>query len=426
MNNLQPSLYIGLPLQRIIGTYSSAQILKCIWAFSMSKILTAALHRAAVIYIYKTKIYIYINFQEECIMKQGIKTIQNLYGELERQREARKDLIADTRSINVNSTNGVSMLSVSTGEDILSYRITDIVHRQIADRLNIPYKYYERMRTDYPELLDKNVNGWLMQNPERRMLRTLDGKLRAFLSDRYRRLDNLELVDHVLPVIAEMKGCEIISCDITETHLYLKVINKTMKAEIVPGDVVQAGFVISNSEIGLGALKVEPLVYRLVCKNGMISKDLAHKKYHTGKQVEDTDNAYELYSDVTLAADDKAYFMKVQDIVSAAVDEAKFTLTVDKMRTAMNIKTGENPVQTVEVLGDRYVLNKLERASILRHFIIGNDYSHFGLVNAVTRSSQDAQDYNRATELERIGGTLLDECVEAVSKRNIILLPKSA
>lgn len=359
-------------------------------------------------------------------MKQGIKTIQNLYGELERQREARKDLIADTRSINVSSTNGASMLSVSTGDDILSYRITDIAHRQIADRLSIPYKYYERMRTDYPALLDKNINGWLMKNPERRMLRTLDGKLRAFLSDRYRRLDNLELVDHVLPVIAEMKGCEIISCDITETHLYLKVINKTMKAEIVPGDAVQAGFVISNSEIGLGALKVEPLVYRLVCKNGMISKDLAHKKYHTGKQVEDTDNAYELYSDATLAADDKAYFMKVQDIVSAAVDEAKFVLTVDKMRTAMNIKTGDNPVQTVEVLGDRYVLNKLERASILRHFIMGNDYSHFGLVNAVTRSSQDAQDYNRATELERIGGTLLDEGVEAVSKRNLILLPKTA
>lgn len=359
-------------------------------------------------------------------MKQGIKTIQNLYGELERQREARKDLIADTRSINISSTNGTSMLSVSTGEDILSYRVTDIAHRQIADRLNIPYKYYERMRTEYPALLDKNVNGWLLKNPERRMLRTLDGKLRAFLSDRYRRLDNLELVDHVLPVIAEIKGCEIISCDITETHLYLKVINKIMKAEIVPGDIVQAGFVISNSEIGLGALKVELLVYRLVCKNGMISKDLAHKKYHTGKQVEDTDNAYELYSDATLAADDKAYFMKVQDIVSAAVDEAKFNLTVDKMRTAMNIKTGDNPVQTVEVLGDRYVLNKLERASILRHFIMGNDYSHFGLVNAVTRSSQDAADYNRATELERIGGTLLDEGVEAVSKRNLILLPKTA
>lgn len=199
-------------------------------------------------------------------MKQGIKTIQNLYGELERQRAARKDLIADTRSITVNSVNGLSMLTVATDSDKLSYRISEIAHRQIADRLGIPYKYYERMRQENPVLLDSNINSWLNTTPEKRMLRTLDGKLRAFLSDRYRRLDNLELVDHVLPVIAAMKGCEIASCDVTETHLYLKVINKTMKTEIVPGDIVQAGFVVSNSEIGLGALKVEPLVYRLVCK----------------------------------------------------------------------------------------------------------------------------------------------------------------
>ena len=336
-------------------------------------------------------------------MKQGIKTIQNLYEELERQREARQDLIADTRSLKVNSTNGVTMISVATGDDVLSYRLGEIAHRQLAERLGIPYKYYERMRAEYPVLLDENVNGWLTKNPEKRMLRTLDGRLRAFL-----------------------KGCEVVSADITETHLYLKVINKTMKTEIVPGDIVQAGFVVSNSEIGLGALKVEPLVYRLICKNGMISKDYAHKKYHTGRQVEDTDNAYELYSDETLAADDKAYFMKVQDIVSAAVDEAKFNLTVDKLRIAMRIETGENPVQTVEVLGDRYILNKLERASILRHFIMGNDFSHFGLVNAVTRSSQDVADYNRATELERIGGTLLDEGVDRATKNGLLLLPAAA
>lgn len=32
-------------------------------------------------------------------MKQRIKIIQNVYGELERQREERKELIADTRSM---------------------------------------------------------------------------------------------------------------------------------------------------------------------------------------------------------------------------------------------------------------------------------------------------------------------------------------
>ena len=358
-------------------------------------------------------------------MKQGMKSIENLYGELMRQREARMDLIANTRSLSVSTENGISTLSIFTDKDIYNFKVTDIAHRQIADRLGIPFKYYERMMNEYPKLLDENVNSWLKFKAEKRMLRTLDGKLRAFLSNRYRRLDNLELVDHILPVIAQMKNCSIASCDITETHLYLKVINKSMKAEIVPGDIVQAGFVVSDSEMGLGALKVEPLVYRLVCKNGMISKDYAHKKYHTGRNVEDTDNAYELYSDETLQADDKAYFMKVQDIVSAAVDETKFLLTVDKMRQAKNIKTGDNPVETVEILGDKYLLNKNERASVLRHFIMDRDFSQFGLVNAVTRTSQDVEDYNRATELERIGGTILEDSVKT-KKNNIILLPNTA
>lgn len=53
------------------------------------------------------------------------------------------------------------------------------------------------------------------------------------------------------------------------------------------------------------------------------------------------------------------------------------------------------------------------------------DFSQFGLVNAVTRSSQDVEDYNRATELERIGGTILEDSVKT-KKNNIILLPNTA
>lgn len=53
-------------------------------------------------------------------------------------------------------------------------------------------------------------------------------------------------------------------------------------------------------------------------------------------------------------------------------------------------------------------MNKNEEAGILRHFIMSNDNSAFGLINAVTRASQDMEDYNRATELERLGGELLD------------------
>ena len=96
------------------------------------------------------------------------------------------------------------------------------------------------MRGEDPELLDYNINRWFTQQPASRMVRTLDGKARAFLSDRYRRLDNLELADVVFPFIKDMKGAELSSCEVTESHMYVKVINKRLQAEVGVGDAVQA------------------------------------------------------------------------------------------------------------------------------------------------------------------------------------------
>ena len=49
-----------------------------------------------------------------------------------------------------------------------------------------------------------------------------------------------------------------------------------------------------------------------------------------------------------------------------------------------------------------------EGGGILRHFADGGDLSQYGLLNAVTRFSQDVESYDRATELERIGGQVLE------------------
>ncbi len=339
-------------------------------------------------------------------MKQG-RTILQLAQELERQRQARKDYLADTRSLSVSTENNVSRLALDLDGASETFHLNELAHRQIADRLQIPFRYYQKMRSEYPDLLDENINGWFNRTPERRMLRTLDGSIRAFLSDRYRRLDNLELADAVFPLISDMKGVDIVSSEITETHMFIKVINRKLKAEVAVGDVVQAGLVISNSEVGLGSLKVEPLLYRLVCRNGLIVKDYAQKRYHVGKQIDGEDSAYEIFSDETLAQDDKAFFMKVQDTVRTAIDEAQFHLTVNKLQATRQEATGPDPVRTVELLADRYSLNQNERGSILRHFIIGADSSKYGLINAVTRASQDLDDYSPATDFERLGGELL-------------------
>ncbi len=340
-------------------------------------------------------------------MKQG-KTLAQLGRELQRQRLNRQDFLADTRSLEMETDSYGSTLQLSLDNKPLSFTVGETAHQQIAARLNIPFRYYKKMQEEAPELLDRNVNTWFGKNPERRMIRVLDGNVRAFLSDRYRRLDNLELCTAVLPVIQEMSGAQIESCEVTPTHLYIKVVNRRLKAEVRVGDVVQAGFVVSNSEVGLGSVRVEPLVFRLACKNGLICKDLVKKKYHVGRQVNTSDDsAYELYSEQTLAQDDKTFFLKVQDIVRSAVDEAKFALTVDKLREATQIPLKHNPVKAVELLADKFQLTENERGDILRQLFMGADNSRYGLVNAVTAASKIAKTYERATDLERIGGEIL-------------------
>ena len=94
------------------------------------------------------------------------------------------------------------------------------------------------MRTEQPQLLDRNVNTWLQSDGDRRMIRTLDGQVRAVLSDRYRRLDNFDLAENVLPILQRLEGARFESVELTETKMYLKVITPVSSSSR-PGDIVQ-------------------------------------------------------------------------------------------------------------------------------------------------------------------------------------------
>ncbi len=335
-------------------------------------------------------------------MKTG-KTLTKLAMELERQSEAKKDFIANTSSLEMTDTGELALESDTTHE----FPVTDHAHSQIAARLDIPAKYYNRMHKEAPALLAANVNEWFHSKPERRMVRTLDGEMRAFLSDRYRRLDNYDLAEAVLPILAEMgEGIRIVSTELTDSRMYIKVINERLELEVKKGDVVQAGMVISNSEVGLGSLKVEPLIYRLVCENGMIAQDFSQKRYHVGRSADEGD-AYEIYRNETLKADDRAFFLKVQDTVRATVDFSKFALLVDRMKAATEQRIEGNPVKAVEVASDHFGFSKEESSGILQHLIQGGDLSAYGLLNAITRTSQDVEDYDRCTEMERDGSRVM-------------------
>lgn len=288
------------------------------------------------------------------------------------------------------------------------FGVTPLARRQLAEKLGIPYAYFERMREQQPQLLDSNVNTWLQSEPDRRMLRTLDGNVRAVLSDRYRRLDNYDLAESVLPILQQLPEVIFESVELTETKMYLKCVTPRLSFEVAPGDVVQAGVVISNSEVGQGTLSVQPLLFRLLCRNGLIAADRSLRKTHVGRSLATEDEGVVVYQDDTLKADDKAFFLKVRDVVQAAVSEATFRQTAHKLQKTLGIRLTGDPVKTVEVLAQRYMLNDDERSGVLRHLIEDGQLSGYGLVNAVTHYSQAVDNYDRATEFEALGGRLIE------------------
>ena len=341
-------------------------------------------------------------------MKSG-RSLVNLAQELDRQLVTKRDLVLPASLLQCRTGEGGELkMIVDSKHGDGEYGVTDLARRQLADKLKIPVTYFERMRTEQPALLDRNVNTWLAQDGERRMIRTLDGKVRAVLSDRYRRLDNVDLAQHVLPILQSLPGARFESVELTETRMYLKVVTPRITAEIAPGDIVQAGVVVSNSEVGLGTLSVQPLLYRLVCRNGLIAADHGLRKTHVGRTVQTEPEALVAWRDDTLAADDRVFFLKVRDVVEAALSEASFGQIADRMRATRGIRLSGDPVRSVEVLGQRYSLSESERAGVLRHLIEGGELSGYGLVNAVTHYSQEVESYDRATEFESLGGRLID------------------
>ncbi len=337
-------------------------------------------------------------------MKAG-KTLQELAAELERQQLAKKDLIVSTGVLSMDSRDdGGIALNVMGGQVIQHYDVGEIAHRQIGQFLKIPATYYDRMRREYPQLLTLNANGWFAKMPQaKRMLRTLDGTARALLSDRYRRIDNFEVASAVLPIISRMEGAGVESCELTDSRMYLKVVNPRVTAEIKKGDIVQAGVLISNSEVGMGSVTVSPLIYRLVCSNGMIAEDGKLRKYHVGRANESRED-FSIYRNETIEADDKAFLMKLEDSVKAAVDQARFAAIVDKLRESTEATFQPQQVQqVVELASKEYGFTDSESSGILGHLAAGGDLSLYGLANAVTRQAQDVASYDRSTELEATG-----------------------
>jgi hypothetical protein len=338
--------------------------------------------------------------------------------ELERQQTTKRDLIASTENVVAEVDGGDLVVAVGDKE---RFGVNRIGHAQIAEEAGIPKPYYDRMLANQPDLLAKNINTWLHAEPHKRMIRTLDGKVRAVRSDSYRPLENYDLAESVLPVLTELKT-EIVSWDITVTRLYIKVVDKSVMEELPAGFKFGDGkhniihtrklypaVTISNSEVGMGSVSIQGGLYDGFCSNLAFFGERSLKKHHVGKRHDlGGEELYAILSDSTRRLSDAAVWAQVRDVVKAVFDRSKFEALVDKIKGATADEIKGDPIKVIDLSAKKFGFNEGERKGILRNLIEGGELTRFGLYNAITRTAQDLDDYDRASEFEQAGGKVIE------------------
>jgi hypothetical protein len=242
------------------------------------------------------------------------------------------------------------------------------------------------------------------------MIRTLGGTVRAVLSDKFKRVDNDMIAEQVLPILLD-KEYDIKSCAITDTKMYIKASLPSLQREVNKGDVVESGVIISNSEVGYGAVNVSPFIHRLVCLNGMVMNDSKLQSRHLTSSQATIDGVYEVLSDEAKELDSKALLTKVRDVVASTSDEMRFEEQVQMMNDASQIKI-KRPKKVIELLENKFDLTKNEGESILDNLVNNRDDNQkfaniWTVVNSITALGNTMDDYDRGTKMQEIGGRLL-------------------
>jgi hypothetical protein len=345
-------------------------------------------------------------------------SLTKLAQEIKRQRETKKDYVAETTALSM--IKGGSNVGKIQMHGIGNFAVTVHARKQLADKLGIPYSYFERLVDKHPDLLAENVNTLLQREPARNMVRTLDGNIRGFLSDRYRPLDNYDLADVVLPLLMK-SGAQVESCAITETKMYIKARCPWLTRELPVPDGLKLGdghnwyvrkiegaLTITNSEVGAGMIAISPGTFERACTNLAVFRDEGFGKMHVGKKITGEDPVTAYLSDGTKQLDDKVVWAKVGDIVQAILDGRALENIVNKMNKARGEPITGNPQKVVEVTSRKLGLSEDERGGLLRHLINSGEMTRYGMQWAVTRMAGEVDSYDRASELERMGGQIIE------------------
>ena len=270
---------------------------------------------------------------------------------------------------------------------------------QFCTRLGIPAPYFRKCP---PPLQDEQANYWLRYGQhkpgEKWLLRAKDNDLRAVLSERYSPLDNATLLDELSPLLPDSYRVDWFG--LAAESLHLRVVDPQRYREVLPNDALTVGIHIANSEVGYRSVTVDALVYRLVCKNGLIrlvkGKSLMRQRH--------------------LHVSEMRFVGVFGEAIENALQESESFLEQLKAATQTPVPDIEG---VMEKIAEKWHLSDETQETVkqsLRQEPASQQESLYGLVNAYTAAAQKLPDESRY-DLEVLAGQLAEHGVANYAPR---------
>ena len=182
-----------------------------------------------------------------------------------------------------------------------------------------------------------------------------------------------------------------------DEHMLLGVYSPHLAAEIRAGDTVAAGVLVAlRGEPGGSGyqLEVVPRLYRKICQNGTV----VHQESALSHRIE----LQRLLGSETVAPLAHALEHALRDCLDAKVFEA----AVDSFRRSANDPLHDERQADALVGG----LSREERQAVLQRYRAEQDFTRWGLLNAITAEARTAPS-DSLLRLERLGGKLASQSV---------------
>lgn len=318
------------------------------------------------------------------------------------KREARPMIMTDTTPMEASETDKLNSsrfhypwtlnpLSGLTGEP---YALREHAFQQLLTRLRFRKDHMERFPAGYQH---KMINHLIQQGGDDQpaFLRLAKGnQVRAMMTEAFTPFDDLELLDNLFSVLSERTDiastAKLAWMDIQESSSHFRIVWGEETA-IKVGDTVRRGIHISNSEVGMRAVRIEAVIIRLVCLNGLLAPTVKGSQMfrHVG-------NPERLKAGIREAVEDAS--LETERVIA-------------DFRRSLQVHIPKPTEFLTNIIKSEPFLSQDDlKATLLAWETSGAEETLFGVTNALTLTAQ-TRDAEKRYTMESMAGRVLEEGV---------------